>query len=163
MRDTHMQRDVCLQPILNHRHYMGEDLDSMNLKDLQNLEQQLDSALKLIRSRKVYVTGSFFNVSAAHNFARAAPMVPPTMGQPSSFPSQRISNSSGAPLIRGSHPYALLGMTTDMFVPCLGLSIAIACTVLSSSLTSPHACALGLCFARVGQPSILGLCLKRLS
>ncbi|KAH0643383.1 hypothetical protein KY290_023876 [Solanum tuberosum] len=31
---------------------MGEDLDSMSLKDLQNLEQQLDSALKLIRSRK---------------------------------------------------------------------------------------------------------------
>uniref|UniRef100_M1CR50 Agamous-like MADS-box protein AGL8 homolog n=1 Tax=Solanum tuberosum TaxID=4113 RepID=M1CR50_SOLTU len=36
----------------NHKHYMGEDLDSMSLKDLQNLEQQLDSALKLIRSRK---------------------------------------------------------------------------------------------------------------
>ncbi|PHT71926.1 Floral homeotic protein APETALA 1 [Capsicum annuum] len=52
MRDTHMQRDVCLQPILNHWHYMEEDLDSMNLKNLQNLEQQLDSALKLIRSRK---------------------------------------------------------------------------------------------------------------
>ncbi|XP_051146202.1 truncated transcription factor CAULIFLOWER A-like [Andrographis paniculata] len=36
----------------NHRHYMGEDLDSMSLKDLQNLEQQLDSAIKNIRSRK---------------------------------------------------------------------------------------------------------------
>ncbi|CAA0825560.1 Floral homeotic protein APETALA 1 [Striga hermonthica] len=36
----------------NHRHYMGEDLDSMSLKDLQNLEQQLDTALKTIRSRK---------------------------------------------------------------------------------------------------------------
>ncbi|KAL0396894.1 UNVERIFIED_CONTAM: Agamous-like MADS-box protein AP1 [Sesamum calycinum] len=36
----------------NHRHYMGEDLDSMSLKDLQNLEQQLDTALKNIRSRK---------------------------------------------------------------------------------------------------------------
>ncbi|KAL1551158.1 Floral homeotic protein APETALA 1-1 [Salvia divinorum] len=36
----------------NHRHYMGEDLDSMNLKDIQNLEQQLDIALKNIRSRK---------------------------------------------------------------------------------------------------------------
>lgn len=32
---------------------MGEDLDSMSLKDLQNLEQQLDTALKNIRSRKV--------------------------------------------------------------------------------------------------------------
>ncbi|KAJ8570039.1 hypothetical protein K7X08_006616 [Anisodus acutangulus] len=36
----------------NHKHHMGEDLDSMSLKDLQNLEQQLDTALKLIRSRK---------------------------------------------------------------------------------------------------------------
>ncbi|PIN16095.1 MADS box transcription factor [Handroanthus impetiginosus] len=36
----------------NQRHYMGEDLDSMSLKDLQNLEQQLDIALKSIRSRK---------------------------------------------------------------------------------------------------------------
>ncbi|VFQ85456.1 unnamed protein product [Cuscuta campestris] len=36
----------------NHKHYMGEDLDLLNLKDLQNLEQQLDSSLKLIRSRR---------------------------------------------------------------------------------------------------------------
>lgn len=36
----------------NHRQYMGEDLDSMNLRDLQNLEQQLDTALKHIRTRK---------------------------------------------------------------------------------------------------------------
>ncbi|KAK8480623.1 hypothetical protein V6N13_099818 [Hibiscus sabdariffa] len=36
----------------NHRHYMGEELDSLSLKELQNLEQQLDTALKLIRSRK---------------------------------------------------------------------------------------------------------------
>ncbi|GLT70392.1 hypothetical protein SLA2020_424740 [Shorea laevis] len=36
----------------NQRHYMGEDLDSLSLRELQNLEQQLDSALKLIRSRK---------------------------------------------------------------------------------------------------------------
>ncbi|XP_073146491.1 agamous-like MADS-box protein AP1 [Henckelia pumila] len=34
------------------RQYMGEGLDSMNQKDLQNLEQQLDFALKNIRSRK---------------------------------------------------------------------------------------------------------------
>lgn len=32
---------------------MGEDLGSLSLKDLQNLEQQLDSALTHIRSRKV--------------------------------------------------------------------------------------------------------------
>ncbi|XP_073130497.1 agamous-like MADS-box protein AP1 [Henckelia pumila] len=36
----------------NHRHYIGENLDSMSQKDLQNLEQQLDTSLKNIRSRK---------------------------------------------------------------------------------------------------------------
>ncbi|BBH04036.1 AGAMOUS-like 8 [Prunus dulcis] len=32
--------------------FYGEDLQSLSLKELQNLEQQLDSALKHIRSRK---------------------------------------------------------------------------------------------------------------
>ncbi|KAK4750769.1 hypothetical protein SAY87_004251 [Trapa incisa] len=36
----------------NQRHFKGEDLDSLSLKDLQSLEHQLDSALKHIRSRK---------------------------------------------------------------------------------------------------------------
>ncbi|PIA63212.1 hypothetical protein AQUCO_00200911v1 [Aquilegia coerulea] len=36
----------------NQRHYNGEDLEKMSLKELQNLEQQLDSALKQIRARK---------------------------------------------------------------------------------------------------------------
>ncbi|KAG2675545.1 hypothetical protein I3843_12G009800 [Carya illinoinensis] len=36
----------------NQKNFMGEDLDSLSLKELQNLEQQLDSALKHIRSRK---------------------------------------------------------------------------------------------------------------
>ncbi|KAF9624421.1 hypothetical protein IFM89_011429 [Coptis chinensis] len=36
----------------NQRHFMGEDLDKLSLKELQNLEQQLDFALKQIRSRK---------------------------------------------------------------------------------------------------------------
>jgi hypothetical protein len=35
------------------RHLMGEDLESLNPKELQQLEQQLDSSLKHIRSRKV--------------------------------------------------------------------------------------------------------------
>ncbi|KAG6753941.1 hypothetical protein POTOM_041949 [Populus tomentosa] len=30
----------------NQRHFMGEDLDSLNIKELQNLEHQIDSALK---------------------------------------------------------------------------------------------------------------------
>ncbi|XP_071729227.1 agamous-like MADS-box protein AGL8 homolog [Rutidosis leptorrhynchoides] len=34
------------------RHIMGEDLDYLNLKELQNLEHQLDTALKHIRLRK---------------------------------------------------------------------------------------------------------------
>ena len=38
---------------------MGEDLDSLALKDLQNIEQQLDSALKQIRARKVFF--KYFN------------------------------------------------------------------------------------------------------
>ncbi|PSR85007.1 Floral homeotic protein like [Actinidia chinensis var. chinensis] len=33
-------------------HYMGQHLDSLSLKDLQNLELQLDTALKRFRSRK---------------------------------------------------------------------------------------------------------------
>ncbi|CAI8610158.1 unnamed protein product [Vicia faba] len=36
----------------NQRNYMGEELDGLSLKELQSLEQQLDSALKHIRSRK---------------------------------------------------------------------------------------------------------------
>ncbi|KAG6654105.1 hypothetical protein CIPAW_05G122800 [Carya illinoinensis] len=36
----------------NHRHYLGEDLESLSFKELQNLEQQLDVALKHIRSKK---------------------------------------------------------------------------------------------------------------
>lgn len=36
----------------NQRNFMGEDLDGLGLKELQSLEQQLDSALKQIRSRK---------------------------------------------------------------------------------------------------------------
>ncbi|KAL2462027.1 Agamous-like MADS-box protein AGL8 [Abeliophyllum distichum] len=36
----------------NQRHYIGEDLDSLSLKQLQNLEIQLDVSLKHIRSRK---------------------------------------------------------------------------------------------------------------
>ncbi|KAF5727139.1 K-box region and MADS-box transcription factor family protein [Tripterygium wilfordii] len=36
----------------SHRHYMGENLDVLSLKELQNLEQQIDTALKQIRSRR---------------------------------------------------------------------------------------------------------------
>nr|URM60843.1 CAULIFLOWER1 [Mangifera indica] len=36
----------------NQSHFMGQELDSLSLKELQSLEHQLDSALKHIRSRK---------------------------------------------------------------------------------------------------------------
>ncbi|KAI3882998.1 hypothetical protein MKW92_038919 [Papaver armeniacum] len=36
----------------NQRHMMGEDLESFNVKELQNLEHQLDTSLKHIRSKK---------------------------------------------------------------------------------------------------------------
>jgi len=47
-------REVYLLPLLC-RHFRGEDLDSLSLKELQSLEQQLDSALKHIRTRKVKI------------------------------------------------------------------------------------------------------------
>ncbi|MED6123941.1 hypothetical protein PIB30_054309 [Stylosanthes scabra] len=36
----------------NQRNFLGEDLHGLSMKELQNLEHQLDSALKQIRSRK---------------------------------------------------------------------------------------------------------------
>jgi len=45
-----------METLSTHRHYMGEDLGSMSLKELQSLEQQLDTALKQIRTRRVYKT-----------------------------------------------------------------------------------------------------------
>lgn len=36
----------------NIRHYVGEDLDPLTLRELQSLEQQLDTALKRIRTKK---------------------------------------------------------------------------------------------------------------
>ncbi|GJN15633.1 hypothetical protein PR202_gb02566 [Eleusine coracana subsp. coracana] len=36
----------------NHRNLLGEDLDSLGIKDLESLEKQLDSSLKHIRSTR---------------------------------------------------------------------------------------------------------------
>lgn len=36
----------------NIRHYMGQDLDPLSLRELQSIEQQIDTSLKRIRSRK---------------------------------------------------------------------------------------------------------------
>nr|KAJ0221153.1 hypothetical protein LSAT_V11C200082270 [Lactuca sativa] len=35
-----------------YRHYDGEDLEQLNLRELQNVEQQLETALKRIRTKK---------------------------------------------------------------------------------------------------------------
>uniref|UniRef100_A0A7N0UDY4 Uncharacterized protein n=1 Tax=Kalanchoe fedtschenkoi TaxID=63787 RepID=A0A7N0UDY4_KALFE len=36
----------------SHRHCLGEDVDSLSMRELQNLEHQLDTALKRVRARK---------------------------------------------------------------------------------------------------------------
>ncbi|CAA0815313.1 Agamous-like MADS-box protein AGL8 [Striga hermonthica] len=36
----------------NQRHYMGDDLENLSFKELQNLEHQLDASLKHVRTRK---------------------------------------------------------------------------------------------------------------
>lgn len=45
-----MSRIELLQK--NITHYMGQDLDPLSLRELQSLEQQIDTSLKRIRSRK---------------------------------------------------------------------------------------------------------------
>ncbi|GAB4827995.1 hypothetical protein Ancab_034883 [Ancistrocladus abbreviatus] len=42
----------CLRTTICCRHYAGEEIDTLTLRELQHLEQQLDTALKRIRSRK---------------------------------------------------------------------------------------------------------------
>lgn len=49
--------DLLYLSIPNGRHLLGEQLDSLTIKELQQLEQQLDSSLKHIRSRKVNKLG----------------------------------------------------------------------------------------------------------
>lgn len=42
------------------RHLRGEDLDMLSLKELQSLEQQVDSSLKHIRSKKVRIVYKYW-------------------------------------------------------------------------------------------------------
>ena len=46
---------------------MGEDLESLNIKELQNLENQIDAALKHVRSRKVMSVPELFDYSGTCN------------------------------------------------------------------------------------------------
>lgn len=45
----------------NQRHFMGDDLDFLGLKELQNLEHQLDVSLKKLRSRKNQLMHEFIS------------------------------------------------------------------------------------------------------
>lgn len=62
--DTALKELICS---ILHRHFRGEDLDSLSLKDLQSLEHQLDSALKHIRTRKVHTLYSSYNQCPIHS------------------------------------------------------------------------------------------------
>ncbi|KAM0009545.1 putative transcription factor, K-box [Helianthus debilis subsp. tardiflorus] len=39
----------------HHRNFMGEDLDSLSIKEVLNLEQQLEVALRRLRLKKVHM------------------------------------------------------------------------------------------------------------
>jgi hypothetical protein len=47
------------------RNLFGDDLDPLSLRELQNLEQQLDTGLKRLRIRKVILL-HLFQVTYAH-------------------------------------------------------------------------------------------------
>nr|XP_043608694.1 truncated transcription factor CAULIFLOWER A-like [Erigeron canadensis] len=53
----------------NIRHYVGEDLEPLNLRELQSVEQQLETALKRIRTRKNQVMHE--SISELHKKERA--------------------------------------------------------------------------------------------
>ncbi|KAJ1439913.1 hypothetical protein SESBI_02137 [Sesbania bispinosa] len=53
----------------NIRNYVGQDLDPLSTKELQSLEQQLDTSLKRIRTRKDQVMNQ--SISELHKTARA--------------------------------------------------------------------------------------------
>jgi hypothetical protein len=44
---------VCISLDVNYRNLLGEDLDSLGIKELESLDKQLDSSLKYIRSTRV--------------------------------------------------------------------------------------------------------------
>ncbi|VVB17546.1 unnamed protein product [Arabis nemorensis] len=48
----YIQTNNLLAEKFHRMNFMGEDLDSLSLKELQSLEHQLDAAIKSIRSRK---------------------------------------------------------------------------------------------------------------
>ncbi|KAG2639485.1 hypothetical protein PVAP13_2KG001200 [Panicum virgatum] len=63
-----------------HKHLMGEDLESLNLKELQQLEQQLESSLKHIRSRKSHLMVE--SISELQKKVTKAEIFPATVHRP---------------------------------------------------------------------------------
>ncbi|XP_022005795.1 truncated transcription factor CAULIFLOWER A isoform X2 [Helianthus annuus] len=53
----------------NIRHYVGEELEQLNLRELQNVEQQIETALKRIRTKKNQVMHE--SISELHKKERA--------------------------------------------------------------------------------------------
>ncbi|MFS8031805.1 putative transcription factor, K-box [Helianthus anomalus] len=67
-----MRTQLETGPILHgckFQHYGGEDLEPLNLRELQSVEQQLDTALKRIRTRKNQVMHE--SISELHKKERA--------------------------------------------------------------------------------------------
>ncbi|THU62136.1 hypothetical protein C4D60_Mb01t01960 [Musa balbisiana] len=54
--NLHMQNELSKKQILDPRQLMGEELEALTLKELQQLERQLDTSLRLMRSRKAKLT-----------------------------------------------------------------------------------------------------------
>ncbi|KAJ0712295.1 putative transcription factor, K-box [Helianthus annuus] len=50
-----LNRLVCVETWMYYRQLFGEDLGPLNLKELEQLERQLDSTLRQIRSIRVFL------------------------------------------------------------------------------------------------------------
>ncbi|RZR88784.1 hypothetical protein BHM03_00016435 [Ensete ventricosum] len=85
------------------RYLMGEQLDSLNLKELQQLENQLENSLKLIRSRKVKPHKTKCYLTPLRSFKERCYQGGATEEAAAAQPQVRISSSSLLPPWMLSH------------------------------------------------------------